>query len=64
MTWVKKPRLVAENAAITAEEVGKVAEDAAVPHWDLCQVRHQKSEPVRTSKVTSSPLDLEARKKG
>ena len=30
--WVKQPRLVAEDAAVTADEVGKVAKDATVPH--------------------------------
>ena len=61
MTWFKKPRLVAEDVAVTADKVGKVTKDATVPHQDLCQVRHQKSGYARTLKETSSPLDLETR---
>ena len=32
LTRVKKPRLVAEDAAVTVDKVGKVAVDATVPH--------------------------------
>ncbi len=61
MTWVKKLRLIAEDAAVTADEMRKVAEDATVPRQDLCQVRYQKSGPVRTLKEKYSPLALETR---
>ena len=54
-------RLVAEDAAVTADEMGKVVEDATVPYQDLCQVRYQKSGPLRTSKEKCSPLALETR---
>ena len=58
---VKQPRLVAEDATVTVEEVGKVTEDATVPRPYLCQVRHQKSGPARTLKETFLPLALETR---
>ena len=61
MTQVKKPRLAGEDVAVTAVEVRKVAEDATVPCRDLCQVRHHKLGPARTSKETFSPLALETR---
>ena len=62
MTWVKQPRLlVAEDAAVTADKMGKVAEDTTVPRQDLYQVRYQKSGPVRTLKEKCSPLVLETR---
>ena len=32
LTRVKQPRLVAKDAAVTADEMGKVDKDATVPH--------------------------------
>ena len=61
MTWVKKPKLVAEDTEVSVDKVGKAVEDIAVPHWYLCHTRHQKLEPVRTSKDTYSPLALATR---
>ena len=58
MTWVKKPRLVAEDAAVTANKVVKVAEDTTVSCQDLCQVRHQKLGLARNLKDMSSSHGL------